>query len=90
MYRGKFDAKNKGAGMTDLPKRAPQQQEMPGRNPAPQAGRPMPQQQGRPVQGQQPGRPNPNGRPMPNQQPGRPNPNGRPAPQQQGRPMPNQ
>lgn len=88
MYRGKFDAKNKGAGMTDLPKRR-EQQEMPGRSPAAQQGRPMQAQQpSRPMPGQQ-GRPMPNqqpGRPVPNQQ-GRPNPNGRPAPQQQGRPM---
>ena len=81
MYQGKFDAKRKGSGMTEMPKRGPREEMPSARTPAPQqpsrqmpAGRPM-QQQGRqmPPQGQ-PGRQMPSGRPMPNS---------RPMPQQQ-------
>lgn len=73
MYKGKFDAKHKGSGMAEMPKRAPQQQAPAARNTASQQpGRQMPN--GRPTtpsrQPQQPGRQMPSGRqPMPSQRP---------------------
>jgi len=87
MYKGKFDAKNKGSGMAEMPKRTPQQQAPAARNAAPQQpGRQMPS--GRPAQGSQQ---MPAGRPMQGsrQQPAmqqRPNQQQMPA----GRQMPRQ
>jgi len=63
MYRGKFDAKHKGSGMTEMPKRTSQQEVPPARNAAPQTGRQMPPARG--AAPQQPSRQMPAGRPMP-------------------------